>query len=93
MNSLKNVEALGVALLNFEGGTGVLLLSFRGSPVPLLNFERSLKFLVRRSRGPRSRGPSSTLTPCQLNSVIQDHVEPLYITDLTLILSCWWMLT
>ena len=30
----------GIPLLNFEDGPGFPLLNFRGSPVPLLNFER-----------------------------------------------------
>ena len=37
MNSLKKGE--GAPHLSFEGGPGVPLLNFRGSRVPLLNFD------------------------------------------------------
>ena len=47
--SLKNVEVLGIPLLNFEGGRRVVLLNFEGDPVvPHLNS---------RTLGPGTSGP------------------------------------
>ena len=78
MNSLKKGEGVpllnfgrgpGVLLLNFEEGPGVLLLNFRGggSRVPLLNFEGTP---APKSRGPGSRDPGPTFTPCHIEQML-----------------------
>ena len=54
---LKFVGSSGFPLLNFEEGPGVPLLNFRVFPGPTFK-------LWGGSRGPRSRGPGPTFTPC-----------------------------
>ena len=54
-----------VLLLNFEGGSVVPLLNFRGSRVALLNFEGV-------------RGPGPTFTPCHILPLSKHKVVIIY---------------
>ena len=51
-----------VSFLNFEWGPTAPLLSFEGGP------------RISGSRGPRSRGPGPTFTPCQFKSISEKRL-------------------
>ena len=58
----KNNEEIPLCGLNFEWGPTAPLLSFEGGP------------RISGSRGPRSRGPGPTFTPCQFKSISEKRL-------------------